>query len=147
MKILTIISLIGLLAYIAYGNEFKSLKTDYAAKARFIEHLTEIRLEQVSLDETNLSSALSNICKGDDKNGNIPIVNYVITYPTRQIDADPFSDNPVERAKIDPLVSYHALNVSFTTVLDELCSQAGYVWSIFNGSDGNLFILVEYKNG
>jgi len=145
MKLLTIITVLGILAPISSGSEFKSLKTDYTAKARIVKRLTEVRLAKVSIEKMNLSAAISHICGGDKKKGDPPIVSYAISFPTREIDADPFSDNPIEKSKIDPLVTYRGASVSFTTVLDLLCSQAGYVWSVADDGKGRSFILIEHK--
>ena len=145
MKLLTIIILLGILTPISSGSEFKSLKIDYAVNARFVERLKGVSLAKVSIEKMNLSAAIFHICGGDKKKGDPPIVSFAISYPTREIDADPFSDTPIEKAKIDPLVNYHGTDTSFTTVLDSLCSQAGYVWSISDDGKGHTFILIEYK--
>lgn len=150
MKLFTIISLLLSLAPISSGEEFKSLKINYAAKARFVEKLSEVKLAMVKIEKLNLSAAISRICKGGDKEGDVAVVNYVVSFPAREIDADPLSDNPtkkakIEKAKIDPLVVYRGSDVSFTTVLDSLCAQAGYVWSVGDDGKGHTFILIEYK--
>ena len=136
---------LGILAPISRGEDFKSLKINYAAKASFVERLSKVQLTKVSIEALNLSAAISDICNGDKNKDDASIVQYVITFPTREIDADPFSDNPIEQAKIDPLVTYRGSNVSFVKVLDLLCSQAGYVWSVADNKKGRAFILIEYK--
>ena len=145
MKLLTIITLLGILTPISTGSEFKSLKTDYVAKARFVERLSKVQLSKVSIKNLNLSAAISKICKGDKREDGKPIVNYAVSFPTREVNADPFSDNPIEKAKIDPLITYSGSDVSFTTVLDSLCTQAGYVWSVADDGKDHTFILIEYK--
>ena len=144
MKLLTIITLFGMLAPLSSGEEFKSLKINYAAKASFVERLSEVQLSKVSIEKLNLSGAISQICKSGKKNDKA-VVNYAISFPTREIDTDPFSDNPIEKAKIDPLVTFEGKDVSFTAVLDSLCAQAGYVWSVADDGKGQTFILIEYK--
>ncbi|MDB4282931.1 hypothetical protein N9953_04210 [Akkermansiaceae bacterium] len=133
-------------AHVAHGNEFKGLKVDYAARAKFVEQLSEVRLQVVKIEKLNLSAALSKICGGNEEEGKKAIVSYVISFPTRTPSADPFSDDPIEKAKIDPLVSHDGKDVSFTSVLDALCVQAGYVWSISQHEEGWSFVLVEYKD-
>ena len=146
MKLLTIISLLGMLTFLSSGNEFKSLKTDYAAKARFVENLSKVQLSQVDIKQLNLSAAISQICNGGKEKGSETIVNYAILFPTREVDADPFLDKPIEKAKIDPFVTYSGSDISFTVVLDSLCAQAGYVWSVSDNGKGHKIILVEYKS-
>lgn len=141
------IRILALLIFLtpAFGGEFKSLKIDYAAKAKYVERLSEVRISKITIDKINLSAAISMACRGDNKEGEPPIVSYVVSFPTRVPNADPFSDDPVEKAKIDPLVSYQGKDVGFTTVLDSLCTQAGYIWSVADDGKGQSFILVEYK--
>ena len=38
------------------------------------------------------------------------------------------------------------LSCSVTVVLDSLCAQAGYVWSVSDNGKGHKIILVEYKS-
>ena len=105
MKPLTILTLVMCLVP-ALGSEFKSLKVDYAAKARFVERLSEVRLVDVKIEKMNLSDAISKICRGNEGKGQPPVVSYAIYFPSREINADPFSEDPIEKAKIDPFVSY-----------------------------------------
>ncbi|MDA8969223.1 hypothetical protein N9F48_04055 [Akkermansiaceae bacterium] len=93
-----------------------------------------------------LMFCVAHVAHGNEEEGKKAIVSYVISFPTRTPSADPFSDDPIEKAKIDPLVSHDGKDVSFTSVLDALCVQAGYVWSISQHEEGWSFVLVEYKD-
>ena len=144
MKPLTILTLVMCLVP-ALGSEFKSIKVDYAAKARFVEQLSGVRLADVKIEKMNLSAAISKICRGNEGKEKSPVVSYAISFPSREINADPFSEDPIEKAKIDPFVSYSAKDTSFTSVLDSICAQARYVWSIADDGKGRSFLLIEYK--
>ena len=144
MKLLTMLALVMCLVP-ALGGEFKSLKVDYAAKARFVERLSEVRLADVKIERMNLSAAIFKICRGNEGKGQPPVVSYAVSFPSREINADPFSDDPIEKAKIDPFVSYRGKDVALTSVLDSICAQARYVWSIADDGMGRSFLLIEYR--
>lgn len=144
MKMIRVIALIMLWTP-AFGSEFTSLKIDYVAKAKFVDRLSEVRLSEINIDKMNFSAAISKICRGDSKKEDSAIVSYVVSFPTRTANGDPFSDDPIEKAKVDPFVSYQGKDVKFTKVLDFLCTKAGYVWSVEDDGKGRNFILIEHK--
>ena len=125
------------------AQDFKALKRPQPKHTEFIQQLTAITLKEVFVEQQHLSEAITTICKrgADDSK----VANFVVLFPTKRIDANPFSEQREERARINPLVSFKGQNKSFSFVLDSLCHQAGYEWSIAKDGNDEPFIQIEYK--